>query len=52
VEVSAFLRKANNMITGGRGWESREGGEKREAGSGMGGERDDIKRARNFNRGM
>ena len=57
MDVSVFLRRGNKIITGGRGWEElgrKRGrrGRKWGPGSGMRGDRDDIRRVRNLNRGV
>jgi hypothetical protein len=54
MDALVLLRRGNKILTGGRGWEGlgrkrREVGE-RGAGSGMGGDRDDIQRVKNLNR--
>jgi hypothetical protein len=54
---SVLLRRGNKIITGGRkreGLGRKKGGEwgKREAGSGMGGDRDNIQRVWNLTRGV
>jgi len=52
VGASVLLKRGNQIVKGGRGWEGhgRRGKGERKRGSDMGGDRDDIQRARNLNK--
>ena len=57
MNVSVLLRRGNKILTGGRGWKGLGrkrggGGRKRRAGSGMRGDRYDIRRVGNLNTGI